>query len=123
VEHADAWFWRMARGGDEARRHLRAGLDNTFGEALWVFEPTPGEDAVVRAGLLPIPSRELLRRWLEIVEPMLTEAGFADLVKIPDDLYATPGGRHGVHTPDWTEDAWVEMTQLHREFRGTGALW
>lgn len=121
LEHAGAWFWRLARGGDEAAGRLRDALAATWGEALWMFEPTPGEEEVVASGVLPTPSRELLARWLEVVEPVLAEAGSGDVVAVPDDPFAEPGGRHGVHTPDWTDDAWVEMTAMYRAH--PGARW
>lgn len=118
LEHADTWFWRLARGGEESAGHLHAALGATFGEALWLFEPTPGEEEIVASGLLPNPSRELLDRWLEIVGPMLGEAGWSDMVVLPAELFSEPRGRHGVHTADWTEDVWPEMTDLHRRYKG-----
>lgn len=121
LEHADTWFWRLARGGDEAARRLRDALASVFGPALEIFEPTPGEDDAVASGLVPNRSRDLLDRWLEIIGPMLDEAGFDGIVEVPAQLFAEPAGRHGVHTAAWTEDAWPEMTDLHRRFKG--ATW
>jgi ring-1,2-phenylacetyl-CoA epoxidase subunit PaaC len=121
VEHADAWFWRIARGGAEPARRLHDALAATWPEALWLFEPTPGEDAIVTDGVLPAPARELMGRWLEIVGAMLDEAGYGDVAVVPDGLFTVPGGRNGVHTRDWTEDVWPEMTDLYRRFEG--ATW
>ena len=121
IEHADAWFWRVTRGGDEPARRMRDALAATWPEAVGLFEPTPGEDEVVASGLLPAASSDLLERWLEIVGAMLDQAGYGDLAVVPADPFAQPGGRNGVHSADWTEDAWPEMTDLHRRFEG--ATW
>ncbi|MBW3562803.1 MAG: phenylacetate-CoA oxygenase subunit PaaC [Actinobacteria bacterium] len=131
LEHADTWFWRCARGGDDARSRIEAGLRRAFPEALWLFEPTPGEDELVDGGLLPSPSTRLLVEWLDEVGAKLTEAGLADVMDpvtaagdgwdVPDDLFAEPGGRRGVHTEDFTHDVWPEMTRLYREH--PGASW
>ncbi len=129
LEHADTWFLRLANGGDEPRRRLRDALAAAFDEALWLFEPTVNEVQAVTDGLLPVPSGELLVRWLDVVGPMLEEADLADVVttvardddgswRVPGDLFTEPGGRHGVHTEDFTEDAWAEMTALHRAHPG-----
>jgi ring-1,2-phenylacetyl-CoA epoxidase subunit PaaC len=40
---------------------------------------------------------------------------------VPEDLFSEPGGRRGRRTSDFTEDAWVEMTALHRAH--PGATW
>jgi ring-1,2-phenylacetyl-CoA epoxidase subunit PaaC len=134
LEHADAWFARLAHGDDEQRERLGDGLRAAFEEALWIFEPTAGEEEALSAGVLPTPSGELLTRWLDLVGAMLEEADLADAVAtsgverredgswaVPEDLFAEPGGRRGRHTPDFTEDAWVEMTALHRAH--AGATW
>jgi ring-1,2-phenylacetyl-CoA epoxidase subunit PaaC len=131
LEHADTWFTRLAGGGEEARSSLHEALAELFPEAVWLFEPTPGEAEVVAGGILPVPSRELLARWLDVVGAMLEEAGLADVMapferddggwQVEAGLLAEPGGRHGVHTDDFIEDAWKEMTAMHRAH--PGARW
>ena len=132
LEHADTWFTRLARGDDEQRERLAAAMTDAFSEALWLFEPTPGEAEVVESGVLPVASVELLTRWLDLVGAMLEEADLADVMdevsrtddggwRLPDRLFAEPGGRRGVHTTDWTDEAWVEMTAMHRAH--PGARW
>lgn len=121
LEHADTWFWRLARAGGEAHDRFGEGVRAAFPESRLIFEPTPGEDDLTAVGLLPVPSSELLDRWLEVVGPFLEEAGYGDVLALPDDPSATPGGRHGVHTPDWTDDAWPEMTAVYRAY--PGAVW
>jgi ring-1,2-phenylacetyl-CoA epoxidase subunit PaaC len=116
LEHADHWFRRLTTGGDHAHARLGAALDAVLPEALGLFEAFPRELEAVDAGLLPTPHAALRERWLELVGPMLEEAGYGELV--PDDPTAVPaeasGGREGRHSADFTEDVWPEMTALYR---------
>lgn len=121
--HADDWFDRLAReSGERGREELSVALALVLPEALWLFEPIEGEEEVVDAGLLPTPTLELRGRWLEGVVAALESTDLTHV--LPDDLepsYDEPGGRHGVHTEDFTLDVWPEMTALHREH--PGATW
>ncbi|MGH3443130.1 MAG: 1,2-phenylacetyl-CoA epoxidase subunit PaaC [Nitriliruptorales bacterium] len=128
VRHADTWFWALVRGGDEPRRRLREALRQTFEGALWLFEPTAGEQDLVDAGVMPVGSGEWLTRWLDVVGAMLEEAELDDAVSgvrrpeagdwlVPSDLFDAGGGRRGQHTHEWTQ-AWQEMTELYRAHPG-----
>lgn len=120
--HADRFFTRLAEHAPRGREELREALRAVLPEALWLFEPIDGEDELTAAGLWPVASSELRERWLEGVVAALEAAGLADA--LPDELrpsYDVPGGRRGVHTPDFTDDVWPEMTQLYREY--PGAVW
>ena len=64
LDHARTWFRRLAEGPVAAREHLAAGLESTLGEALAIFEPLPGEVALLAAGDLPVANSELLAAWL-----------------------------------------------------------
>jgi len=136
LDHADLWFDRLASAGGEPLLRLAVGIREALKEALWLFEPLPGEDDVVASGLLPVPTATLGQRWLEVMVPRLEEAGLAaggasvlpDPITtdpatwiIPASLFDQPGGRRGVHSTDWTEDAWPEMTELYRTH--PGAIW
>ncbi len=131
LEHADTWFWRCVRGGDGSRTRIEEGFRQAFPEALWLFEPTPGEDEVVDAGVLPTPTSQLLVEWVDEVGAKLIEADLGHVMapvtladggwEVPVDLFEEPGGRHGHHTEDFTEDVWSEMTQLYRAH--PGATW
>lgn len=116
LEHAHTWLVRLARAGDEPLARLRAGIAAAWPDALWLFEPTPLEDVLVDAGVVPAASRHLAERWLDDMSALLDEHGLADAVdaKLPDFAADGPGGRRGVHTSDWHEDAWPEMTALYR---------
>jgi ring-1,2-phenylacetyl-CoA epoxidase subunit PaaC len=121
--HADQWFQRLV--GDEARGRgeFAAALRTLLPDALWLFEPLDGEDELHGLGLWPERSEQLRERWLEGVVAALEAAGIADEV-LPTELrpvYATPGGRRGVHTDDFLVDVHPEMTHLHRTH--PGASW
>ena len=64
LDHARAWFERLAAGPQTGRQHLADGLVQAVGEAVALFEPLPGEAALVDDGVLPRPSEELLSEWL-----------------------------------------------------------
>jgi ring-1,2-phenylacetyl-CoA epoxidase subunit PaaC len=123
VEHADHWFGRLARGGDDTHARLRAALAAVVPESLGLFEPVVGEDAAIDDGLLPLGHVELRSIWLMVAAPALEVAGYGDLV--PDDTATTPpaasGGRVGHHTDAFLTDVWPEMTGLYRAH--PGARW
>ncbi len=121
--HADDWFDRLSReSGERGRTEFAAALADVLPQALWLWEPAEGEDEIVAEGLLPTPFTELRGRWLEGVVAALEAADLTEV--LPDDLepsYDEPGGRHGVHSEDFTLDVWPEMTALHRAH--PGASW
>jgi ring-1,2-phenylacetyl-CoA epoxidase subunit PaaC len=116
LEHADHWFRRLSTGGDEPHARLRDALASVLPEALGLFEPPTREDEAVEAGLLPVGHVELRERWLELLGPMLDEAGLGELTPGPEDAIPgeASGGREGRHSPDFTQDVWPEMTALYR---------
>ncbi|HXF57009.1 MAG TPA: 1,2-phenylacetyl-CoA epoxidase subunit PaaC [Actinomycetota bacterium] len=66
VDHARAWFDRLANGPSlTARGRLAQGLSAAVGDALGLFEPLPGEEELVAQGVLPRPNEDLLAQWLE----------------------------------------------------------
>jgi ring-1,2-phenylacetyl-CoA epoxidase subunit PaaC len=123
LEHADHWFARLSRSGDEAHERFGHALAAALPEALGLFEPVPDEDAAISAGLFPTGHVALRARWLEIVGPLLHEAGYGEVV--PDEQATTPadasGGRRGEHSSDFLDDVWPEMTALYRAH--PGARW
>lgn len=121
IAHADTWFHRIARSGEDTANHLHGALQRWFAEARWLFEPTPGEEDIVSSGLMPEPSFDLLDRWLTLLAPMLEDAGFDAVLSTDPVDFSEPRGRHGNHTSDWTDGVWPEMTDLHRRY--AGAVW
>jgi ring-1,2-phenylacetyl-CoA epoxidase subunit PaaC len=73
VEHAREWFGRLAGGPVAAREHLAAGLEAALPDALGVFEPIPGEEALVDDGTLPRAGAAMLGEWLGRVGDRLEE--------------------------------------------------
>ena len=73
--HAEAWLLRLADGGDVPRSRLVAALRTLGAEAWSVLEPLPGEPALLEAGVLPVASAELDRRWRARIEPLLRSRG------------------------------------------------
>jgi ring-1,2-phenylacetyl-CoA epoxidase subunit PaaC len=72
--HLDAWLRRLAANPD-AHSRLSAALRVLWADALAVFSPVPGEDALVRGGELPESMEALRARWLDQVGPVLAELG------------------------------------------------
>ena len=64
LDHAGAWFHRVADGPLEARQQFADGLAAALGEAVALFEPLPGEDALLAKGVLPASSERMLGNWL-----------------------------------------------------------
>lgn len=112
--HAVEWVERIARGGPDAAGRLGAALADCWPDAAGLFEGVAQEPAAVAAGLLPVPFADLVEPWLQALRPTLERAGYGQLLDTPVTVALEPGGRRGVHTADWTEEAWVEMTWLYR---------
>jgi ring-1,2-phenylacetyl-CoA epoxidase subunit PaaC len=64
LDHATAWFSRLAGGSVGARQRFADGLSAAIGEAVALFEPLPGEADLVADGVLPRSNEELLAEWL-----------------------------------------------------------
>jgi ring-1,2-phenylacetyl-CoA epoxidase subunit PaaC len=64
LEHGRMWFRRLAAGPVAAREHLAAGVEAAIAEAVAVFEPLPGEDALIASGVLPRSNEDLLSEWV-----------------------------------------------------------
>jgi len=79
LDHARAWFDRLAAGPLEGRTRFATGLAVAMAEAVALFEPLPGEDRLVDGGTLPRSSEELLSEWLGALGQTL-EAASLDYV-------------------------------------------
>jgi ring-1,2-phenylacetyl-CoA epoxidase subunit PaaC len=93
---ADAWLERLARAGGDSRGRLQAALDALWDDALALFEPFPGEDALLTAGALVASTAEQAARWTSSVVPRLEALG---LWVPPGRGVPVGGGRSGRHTP------------------------
>jgi len=75
LEHANAWFHRLAEGPVDARKRFAEALSMTIGEAVALFEPLENEDELVSSGVMPHSSETLLGEWLSLVGAALEAAG------------------------------------------------
>lgn len=109
LEHAVSWLERMSQDPDATER-LQAALDKLYPYALTLFEPIGDVEAdIVELGIRTKTLDEMRNEWEERVEAQLTELG----LEIPDAEPATPTGRDGEHTEDWSE-LYEEMTSSYR---------
>lgn len=97
LQHAREWLRRLARGPVDARRKLEEGMVAALGEALGLFEPLPGEDALLADGTLPVASSVLLERWLGVIAGELSDLGLHRILDLgsalPDgEVVATASG-------------------------------
>jgi ring-1,2-phenylacetyl-CoA epoxidase subunit PaaC len=74
VEHARAWFSRLAAGPITGRQRLADGLSKAVGEAIALFEPLAGEPTLVADGVLPRSNEDMLNEWLGALGDELEEA-------------------------------------------------
>jgi ring-1,2-phenylacetyl-CoA epoxidase subunit PaaC len=79
LDHARAWFHRLAGGPVTGRQRLAEGLSAALGEAMALFEPLPGEEELVADGVLPRSNEDLLETWLGALGDEL-EAASLDFV-------------------------------------------
>jgi ring-1,2-phenylacetyl-CoA epoxidase subunit PaaC len=113
--HIAVWFDRLARAGGESRRRLVDALATLAPDAATVFTPLPGEPALVAAGILASPMRELEACWLEAIAPTM---GALDL-PMPSGPGAPTDGREGHGEAfRWL---WGEFTNVRRS--DPGATW
>lgn len=143
LEHADAWFRRLADGPVDARHRFGEALANAIGMAEAVFEPVDDEPALVSDGVLPSSSDQMREEWRARIGGMLDDVGFDQVLAahaepatgemvptssgemesadVSSPLRAAgTGGRRGDHSEHF-EPLWEEMTALYRAH--PGARW
>lgn len=144
LEHADAWFRRLADGPVDARHRFHDALAATIGMAEAIFEPLDDEKVMISESLLPRSSENLRDEWLDRISGMLDGAGFDQVLAaksepatgemVPtstgeietasastmDGSRDGAGGRRGQHSEHF-EPLWLEMTALYRAH--PGARW
>jgi ring-1,2-phenylacetyl-CoA epoxidase subunit PaaC len=143
LDHADAWFRRLADGPVDARHRFGGALTNAIGLAEAIFEPMENEIELVTEGIMP-GSDEMLDEWRARIGGMLDEVGFDQVlaaraepptgemvptssgeIEATADVsttakHAGAGGRKGLHSEHF-EPLWQEMTALYRAH--PGARW
>jgi ring-1,2-phenylacetyl-CoA epoxidase subunit PaaC len=90
--HSQSWITRLAQGTAESRRRLMAALDELWPYCFQLFDPLPGEEALVAAGITP-PLVAIRAEWQALVEPFLLKIGLA-----PPTAPAGPGPGREHHT-------------------------
>ncbi len=114
------WLRRLAQATAGSRTRIQEALERAWPEAEAVFEPVPGQEALVTSGALPAAPATLLARWQQIVVPLLQETG----LKVRNLAAGQGGGegtgRAGRHSDD-LRALLDEMTSVWRS--EPGAKW
>jgi ring-1,2-phenylacetyl-CoA epoxidase subunit PaaC len=103
---AETWLTRLAGGPAEGPGRVQAALDAAWPDALGLFEATPADDVLLRAGVLTASPAAQREAWIDAVRPVLDRCGLA----MPTAA-AREGGRRGVHTPAF-DRLLAQMTEV-----------
>jgi ring-1,2-phenylacetyl-CoA epoxidase subunit PaaC len=90
--HGKTWVTQLGHS-PEGRARLQTALNAIYPYALGLFETTEIDAAIVAEGLQK-PEAELRQDWLNLITPVVHEAGLT----LPETV-AVGGGRRGTHTP------------------------
>lgn len=113
--HIGSWFGRLAGTPGEPRNRLEAALRVLAPDAGTVFTPQEGETALIDAGILAAPMRELEMRWRAAIAPMFTAH---DLPMSPLTGRSARGRTDHGAAFDWL---WGEFNAVRRS--DPGATW
>lgn len=111
IFHADTWVTQLGSNGtEESRGRMQSALNDVFPLALGIFEPSSFDEELSSTGVFP-GEKELQKRWLERIAPVLAKA----TLQLPDVIAVTPayGGRNGYHT-EHLKPLLDEMTEVYR---------
>jgi len=110
IFHGDTFLMKLGTGTGESHARMQKALDDTFNLALGIFEPSQYEDQLISEGIF-IGEKELQKRWLETIKPVIEKAGLA----LPEESNWKPayGGRKGQHTQH-LQPLLDEMTEVFR---------
>jgi ring-1,2-phenylacetyl-CoA epoxidase subunit PaaC len=92
-----AWLERLAGAGDDSRGRMQRALDETWLDAVAVFEPTPGIDGLTAADALVAGPAAMVERWRDRIAGRLEGLGLSPPAAAARS--GDPGGRAGRHTP------------------------
>ena len=130
LEHARAWFERLATGPVEARQRFGDALAEALPEAMAIFEPLPDEGALVADGTMAASNEDLLTRWLATIGADLEHVGLERVMEVGADAdigevlptssgaSEATGGRKPLRVPglERRDGAWVHTGR----FSGAG---
>ncbi|MCA9296611.1 MAG: phenylacetate-CoA oxygenase subunit PaaC [Phycisphaerales bacterium] len=116
VRHADDWIRRLGAGTPDAQGRLQHALDTLMPLAAALFEPVPGQDGLVSAGLYPGDDAAMFAEWSDDVRGVLKEAGLTMSPAMPQAPWnaSQAAGRRGVHHPALAE-LLDEMCEVYRQ--------
>ena len=93
IRHSSKWVIRLGNGTAESHAKVQLAIDN-----LWMFTEELFEmnenDIQMKQQKVGVDCTALKPQWDIIINDIFLEAR----VKMPQDLYMTTGGRHGLHT-------------------------
>lgn len=112
--HLDAWLRRLAGQPGEPRDRLEHALRALAPDALTVFTPLPGEQALIAAGILAAPMAALAERWRSEV------GGLLDQLNLPAPADGRPPaeGRDHAQPSESFRWLWTEFTSVARLEQG-----
>ena len=113
--HVDAWLERLAAADGEPRRRLVAALEAMGPDAGTVLSPLPGDEALVRHGIVAEPFAAIERRWRDDADAALRRLGLPEIPPTADP--ATARTRHS----DVFRALHGEFTMVRRS--EVGATW
>lgn len=118
----EQWLRRLAQATADSRMRVQAALERAWTGAVALFEPVPGQDALVSAGALPVAPDALLARWHGAVVPLLQEIGLN--VRNPAAGERGGGEDGGGRTGRHSDDLRILLDELTSVWRSEpGALW
>jgi ring-1,2-phenylacetyl-CoA epoxidase subunit PaaC len=126
LDHSVTWFARLAQGPAEARQRFADGLSAALGDALALFEPLPGEEALVSDAVLPRSNEAMLGEWLSRTGSRLEEVALDYVLErhaslgemVPTGSGEIPDQGEGFRSPGvaYRDEKWVH----EGEFQGAG---
>lgn len=110
VLHADTWVTQLGNGNEESRARMQSALNDTFGLALGIFEPSDYEEELAETSVFA-GEKVLQERWLAEIGPIVAQAQLT----LPDVNEASPvyGGRKGYHS-EYLQPLLDEMGEVIR---------
>lgn len=112
--HATRYVALLADAAAHHRARFVAALRTVLAQVDGMFEDFAGQSEVVASGILPLPHDRIRAAWVDAMQATLAPHGMGDLVHEVEVDATAMGGRRGLHTPDFTQDMWPEMTGLYR---------
>jgi len=109
VMHANTWIKQLANGNEESKTKMQNAIDNTFADALGIFENGPFEDILIESGFF-MGEDALKKQWYEKVKAFVESVGLT--MPTLDNAKPNLGGRTGKHSP-YLQPMLTEMTEVY----------